>query len=69
MLVEAKDLAAVAAQPLEDAIAIEQAMIVDADLGVFFVEQATVDVNLERHANRDRLHRRTKDSAGRKEFA
>ena len=46
VLVEAEDLAAVAADALEDAVAVEQAVIVDADLGVFFVEELAVDVDL-----------------------
>jgi hypothetical protein len=38
MLFQAEDLAAVASHPFEDAIAIQQAVIVDADLGIFLIE-------------------------------
>ena len=40
VLVEPEDLAAVAADALEDAVAVEQAVVVDADLGVFLVVRA-----------------------------
>ena len=46
---QAEDLAAVAADALEDAVAVEQAVVVDADLGVFFVVELAVDVDLQRH--------------------
>ena len=38
VLVEAKDLAVVDADAFEDAVAVEQAVVVDADLGVGLVE-------------------------------
>ena len=47
VLLEPEDLAAVAAQALEHAVAVEQAVVVDADLGVFLVEQLAADVDLE----------------------
>src|SRR5690606_1992112 len=45
-----KDLAAVAPHPLENAIAIEQAVVVHADLGVFFVVVLARDIDLQAHA-------------------
>ncbi len=48
MLLQAKDAAAVAAEAFEHAVAVEQAVIVDADLGVFLVVKPAVDVNLQR---------------------
>ena len=46
---EAKDLAAVAADALEDPVPVEQAVVEDADLGVFLLVQFTVDVNFQGH--------------------
>ena len=46
MLGQSEDAAAVAAHPLEHAVAVEQTVIVDADLGVFFVVELAVDVDL-----------------------
>ena len=43
---EAEDLAGVDADALEDAVAVEQAVVVDADLGVGLVEELAVDVDL-----------------------
>ena len=48
---EAEDLAAVAADALEDAVAVEQAVVVDADLGVFLLVQFAVDVNFQAHGD------------------
>jgi hypothetical protein len=48
MLFEPKHFAAVAAHPLEHAVAVEQPVIVDADLGVVFVEQLSRDEDLQR---------------------
>ena len=49
-----EDLAAVAADALEHAVAVEQAVIVDADLGVFFVVELAGDVDFQRHGPRGR---------------
>src|SRR5258707_15313145 len=49
MGLEAKDPAAVAPHPLENPVAIEQAMVIDADLGVLFVIVLAGDVDLEGH--------------------
>jgi hypothetical protein len=46
VLAEAEDLAVVDADALEDAVAVEQPVVVDADLGVGLVEQLAVDVDL-----------------------
>ena len=46
VLAEAEDLAVVNADAFEDAVAVEQAVIVDADLGVGFVVELAVDVDL-----------------------
>ena len=60
MLVEAKDLAAVGAEPFEHAVAIQQAVIEDADLGVFLRDELAADVDLARHAiDAERIHHRT----------
>ena len=53
VLVEAEDLAAVDADAFEDAVAVEQAVVVDADLGVFLRNELAVDVDLSRHAFKD----------------
>src|SRR5207302_9645819 len=45
VLAEPKDLAAVDADALEDAVAVEEAVVVDADLGVGLVEKLAVDVD------------------------
>ena len=49
MGLHAEDLAAVAADALEHAVAIEQTVIVDADLGVFLSVKLAVNVDLEGH--------------------
>jgi uncharacterized protein YecE (DUF72 family) len=49
VLAEPEDLAAVAAQPLEDAVAIQQPVVEDADLGVCLRHKLAVDINLPRH--------------------
>src|SRR5205085_6708172 len=49
MLLDAKDLSAIAAQSLKDSVAVQKAMIVDADLRVFFVVQLARDEDLKRH--------------------
>ncbi len=46
MLGQAEDAAAVAPHPLEHAVAVEQTVIVDANLRVFFVVELAVDVDL-----------------------
>ena len=43
---QAEDFAVVDADALEDAVAVEEAVIVDADLGVGLVEELAVDVDL-----------------------
>ena len=48
---EAEDFAAVAAQAFEDAVAVQQAVVVDADLGVFLRNELAADVDLSRHAS------------------
>ena len=45
-----EDFAAVDPDPLEHAVAIEQAVVEDADFSVVFGEQGTVDEDLRRHA-------------------
>ena len=50
VLLEPEDLAAVAAQAFEHAVAVEQAVIVDADLGVFLRDELAGDVDLSGHA-------------------
>ena len=49
MFVQAKDLAAVAAHPLEDAVTEQEPVIEDADAGLFLVDELAVDVDLQRH--------------------
>ena len=49
MLLEAEDAAGVGADALEDAVAVEQAVVVDADLGVGLVVELAADVDLEAH--------------------
>ena len=46
MLGEAEDLALIDPDALEDAVAVEQAVVVDADLGVRLVVDLAVDVDL-----------------------
>jgi len=45
VFVQPEDLAGVDSQPFEDAVAVEQTVIVDADLGVRLVEQLAVDID------------------------
>ena len=45
----AEDLAAVAADALEHAVAVQQTVVVDADLGVLFGVELAVDIDFERH--------------------
>jgi hypothetical protein len=49
MLLQAKDLAAIAPHALKNAVAIEQAVVIDADLGVGFVVKLARDIDFERH--------------------
>jgi len=49
VLFEAKNLPLVDANALENAVAVQQAMVIDADPGVRLVEQLAVDVNLGCH--------------------
>ena len=51
VLGQAEDLAAVAADALEHAVAVEQAVVVDADLGVFLVVELAVDVDFQGHGD------------------
>src|SRR5207249_10859565 len=51
VLAEAENLALVDANPLEDPVAVEKPMIVDADFGVRFVEELAVDVDLPHRAS------------------
>ncbi len=44
-----EDLAAIDADALEDAVAVEQTVVVDADLGVVLVEEFAVDPDLQGH--------------------
>ena len=46
VLLEPEDPAGVGPDPLEDAVAVEQAMIEDADLGVGFVVELAADIDL-----------------------
>ena len=46
VLLEPEDPARVGPDPLEDAVAVEQAVIEDADLGVGLVEELAADVDL-----------------------
>jgi hypothetical protein len=45
MLVYAEDLAVVDANAFEDAVAIEKAVVINADLGIRFVVELAVDVD------------------------
>ena len=46
MFLQLEDLAGVDADALEDAVAIEHAMVVDADLGIRLVVELAADVDL-----------------------
>ncbi len=46
MPVELKDIAVIGANPLEDAVAVEQAVIEDANFCFFFGDELTVEVDL-----------------------
>ena len=58
MFVQAKDLAAVAAHALEDAVAEQEPVIEDADAGLVLVDKLAVDVDLQRHGRVGILARR-----------
>ena len=49
MLFQPKHLPAVTPHALEHAVAVEQPVVIDADLRVLLVEQMAVDVNLQGH--------------------
>ena len=53
VIVQAKNLATVNSQPLKDAVAVQQSVVIDADLGVLFGEVLAVDVDLLRHGIRE----------------
>ncbi len=50
VLLEPEDPARVGPDPLEDAVAVEQAVIEHADLGVGLIEQLAADVDLGAHS-------------------
>ncbi len=52
--------------PFEHAVAVEQAVIVDADLGVFLVVELAADVNFERHDYLAGLGRRRENRKSRR---
>ena len=52
VLLEAEDPPGISANALEDAVAVEQAVIEDADLGVRFVEELAADIDLGVHSER-----------------
>ena len=56
VLFQPKDLAAVGAQAFEHAVAIQQAVVEHADLGVFLRNKLTVDVDLARHGSGQRTY-------------
>ena len=62
MLLEPKNLARIGPHPLEDAIAIEEAVIIDADLGLFLRIELAADIDLEGH--RSGASRRQPDVLG-----
>ena len=49
MLPQPENLSGVAADAFENAVSVEQAVVVDADFGVFLVVELPTDVDLERH--------------------
>src|SRR5207237_858164 len=54
VLLEAEDPAGVRPDPLEDAVAIEQAVVEHADLGVALLVKLATDINLRAHARPSR---------------
>src|SRR5947199_1685565 len=67
MLFQSKNFSAVASHALKDAIAIQKAVVVNADLGIFFVKVLARDVDFERHGPRggsERLGTGSKGSHG-----
>ena len=60
---DSEDLAVVDADALEDAVAVEQAVVVDADLGVGFVEELAVDPDLKFHGDFQEIRSLAADKA------